>query len=261
MKITEIKKIDKKVIEYINSKTSNGYVLSQIIREELGDGADKKELGNKRKYVSKKLSSSGYKFNKEKKIYELAADITEKIKEDNEVFSPENEENNEGLTSENDDKPKRKYTKRSDQIKDNPLYYTCDLHSVISNIDYIYNQIQSNPKKIGIRLHSNIVDLFKAVESRYGYLDFYLLVNNAIHSCYLHVGDLQSSSWLMDYSNFISENESKEKKQVNLSSCLMIYDTITLFQEKFPILDRSEIVNLSLYVYAQCYLKKYSNKK
>ena len=261
MKITEITKINEKTINYINSKTLKGYSISNIIREEIGDQIPKKEIENKRKYISKKISFAGYKFNADKKIYELSSNSSEnpndesikkieinKIKIDNKNIADEL-------------KTKRKYKKKKDKVVeqkliDNPLYFELDLSSVIQNIDVIYREIEMNPKRIGIRLNQNIVDLFKTIEQRYPYIDSYLLMNNAIHSCCHHASKLKDSNWLIEYSNFIAENTMTNKKQVNLSSCKMIDSQINLLESFFPILDRSKIVDFVLYIYVQCYLNK-----
>lgn len=256
MKLSKLSKINNETIEYINSKTSNNYSLAHIIREELGNDTPKKEIDNKRKNLSKKLSIAGYKFNKDKKIYELNNNIKDELLS-NESSNVSDVSNNEVSNF----KPKRQYIKKSEKaylenLKDNPLYYEIDLYGLIANIDYIHKEIQLNPKKIGVRLHQNIVDLFKVIEERHGYFDFYLLVNNATYSCYKHSKNLKTSHWLIEYSNFISENTINTKKQVNLTSCEAVYDMITMIQNDFPILDRSEIVNFSLYIYTHCFIKK-----
>ena len=65
--------MNKDIINYINSKTSNGYSISNIIKEEIGQNTPKKEIEKKRKYISKKISLAGYKFNIDKKIYEFSS--------------------------------------------------------------------------------------------------------------------------------------------------------------------------------------------
>lgn len=85
-------------------------------------------------------------------------------------------------------------------------------------------------------------------------------MNNAIYSCFLHSVKLKDSNWLIEYSNFISQNTTTTKKQINLSSCEMIDQQINLLQSNFPILDRSKVVDFSLYIYAQCFLKKFTDE-
>ena len=158
-------------------------------------------------------------------------------------------------------KIKRKYTKKKNKVIeqkliDNPLFFELDLSSIIQNIDTIYHEIEMNPKRIGIRLNQNIVDLFKTIEQRYPYIDSYLLMNNAIHSCSHHASKLKDYKWLIEYSNFIAENTTTNKRQVNLSSCKMIDSQINLLESIFPILNRSKIVDFVLYIYVQCYLNK-----
>ena len=291
LKITEVIKIDIEMINYINSKTSNGYSISNIIREELGNDTPKKEIEKKRKYISKKISSAGYRFNNDKKIYEFSTDNyksisnknikendisatneskqnTKKINENDDTNTKkinENDDTNIKKINENDDtnikKIKRKYTKKKDKelevkIKENPLFNELELSSISHSIDTFYHEIQASPKRVGIRLHQNIVDLFEVIEQRYGYFDSYLLMNNAISACYTNHAKLKDSNWLTEYSNFIAENSTAKKKQLSLSSCESIDNKINNLKSIFPILDRSEIVNFSLYIYAQCYLKK-----
>ncbi|WP_195932470.1 hypothetical protein [Turicibacter sanguinis] len=266
MKITKITKINENVINYINSKTLNGYSISNIIREEIGDQIPKKEVENKRKYISKKISIAGYKFNADKKIYELRCENSKKI--NNEIIKKKGI-NKKELSKENKEdnlKIKRKYIKKKDKeieqkIKDNPLYVELDLSSIIQNIDTIYHEIEINPKRVGIRLNQNIVNLFKTIEQRYAYIDSYLLMNNAIYSCSRHTLELKDSKWLMEYSNFIAENTTTNKKQVNLSSCKMIDNQINLFESAFPILDRSKVVDFVLYIYVQCYLNRINSNQ
>ncbi|MBS3198954.1 hypothetical protein [Turicibacter bilis] len=273
MKITEITKINQNIINYINSKTSNGYSISNIIREEIGENTPKKEIEKKRKYISKKISSAGYRFNIDKKIYELYSDNTNndqnKINKEIKKYEKEITKDEVKIKEINDNKEtkiKRKYIKKKDKeieekIKENPLFFEFDLLPIMSNIDTIYHEIQSNPKRIGIRLNKNIVDLFKIIEQRYGYIDSYLLINNAIYSCFRHIEKLKDSSWLIEYSNFIAQNTTTTKKQINLSSCKMIDQQINLFEANFPILDRSKVVDFSLYIYSQCYLNKINSSQ
>lgn len=264
MKITELTKINEKTINYINSKTSKGYSISNIIREEIGDQTPKKEIENKRKYISKKISFAGYKFNADKKIYELSSNSLEKLNDESVKKTEINEitiENKNIKNKADELKIKRKYTKKKDKVIeqkliDNPLFFELDLSSIIQNIDTIYHEIEINPKRIGIRLNQNIVDLFRTIEQRYSYIDSYLLINNAIYSCSHHASKLKDSKWLIEYSNFIAENTTTNKKQVNLSSCKMIDSQINLLESTFPILDRSKIVDFVLYIYVQCYLNK-----
>lgn len=268
LKITEITKINQNIINYINSKTSNGYSISNIIREEIGENTPKKEIEKKRKYISKKISSAGYRFNIDKKIYELYSDNTNneqnKINKEIEKYEKETTKDEVKIKEINDNKEtkiKRKYIKKKDKeieekIKENPLFFEFDLLPIMSNIDTIYHEIQSNPKRIGIRLNKNIVDLFKIIEQRYGYIDSYLLINNAIYSCFRHISNLKDSNWLIEYSNFMAQNNTTTKKQINLLSCEMIDQQINLFEANFPILDRSKIVDFSLYLYAQCFLNR-----
>lgn len=273
LKITEITKINQNIINYINSKTSNGYSISNIIREEIGENTPKKEIEKKRKYISKKISSAGYRFNIDKKIYELYSDNTNneqnKINKEIEKYEKEITKDKVKIKEINDNKEtkiKRKYIKKKDKeieekTKENPLFFEFDLLPIMSNIDTIYHEIQSNPKRIGIRLNKNIVDLFKIIEQRYGYIDSYLLINNAIYSCFRHIEKLKDSSWLIEYSNFIAQNTTTTKKQINLSSCKMIDQQINLFEANFPILDRSKVVDFSLYIYTQCYLNKINSNQ
>lgn len=273
LKITEITKINQNIINYINSKTSNGYSISNIIREEIGENTPKKEIEKKRKYISKKISSAGYRFNIDKKIYELYSDNTNndqnKINKEIKKYEKEITKDEVKIKEINDNKEtkiKRKYIKKKDKeieekIKENPLFFEFDLLPIMSNIDTIYHEIQSNPKRIGIRLNKNIVDLFKIIEQRYGYIDSYLLINNAIYSCFRHIEKLKDSSWLIEYSNFIAQNTTTTKKQINLSSCKMIDQQINLFEANFPILDRSKVVDFSLYIYSQCYLNKINSSQ
>lgn len=273
LKITEITKINQNIINYINSKTSNGYSISNIIREEIGENTPKKEIEKKRKYISKKISSAGYSFNIDKKIYELYSDNTNndqnKINKEIKKYEKEITKDEVKIKEINDNKEtkiKRKYIKKKDKeieekIKENPLFFEFDLLPIMSNIDTIYHEIQSNPKRIGIRLNKNIVDLFKIIEQRYGYIDSYLLINNAIYSCFRHIEKLKDSSWLIEYSNFIAQNTTTTKKQINLSSCKMIDQQINLFEANFPILDRSKVVDFSLYIYSQCYLNKINSSQ
>jgi len=269
LKITEAIKIDKEMINYINSKTSNGYSISNIIREELGNDTPNKEIEKKRKYISKKISSAGYRFNTDKKIYEFSTDnyksISNKNIKKNDILATNESKQNTKKNNENDDtkinKIKRKYTKKKDKelevkIKENPLFNELELSSISHSIDTFYHEIQASPKRVGIRLYQDIVDLFEVIEQRYGYFDSYLLMNNAIYACYTNQAKLKNSNWLTEYSNFIAENSTTKKKQLNLSSCESIDNKINHLKTIFPILDRSEIVNFSLYIYAQCYLKK-----
>lgn len=264
MRISEIKKVDKELIEYINSKISNGYSISSILREELGKDTPKKEIERKRKYISKKISLSGYKFNKEKKIYEFPVTISEDMKE--ESIEKENDHIEKIIINKiPESKPKRKYTKKrdkeiADKLKDNPLLNEIDLYSLIADIDFIYEQNLVDPKTIGVYLNQNVVNLFEVIVQRYKYLDFYLLANKAIYSCCHQSDKLVDGSWLIEYSKFIADNK-KNKKIVNLKSNKMIDNGIFLFLQKNPLLkSRSEVVNFSLYVYAQCYLKKHPIK-
>ena len=270
MRISEIKKVDKELIEYIYSKISKGYSISSILREELGKDTPKKEIERKRKYISKKISLSGYKFNKEKKIYELPVTILEDMKE--EIIEKESEHKIDHIEEiiideipKSKPKPKRKYTKKrdkeiADKMKDNPLLNEIDLYSLIADIDFIYGQNLVDPKTIGVYINQNIVNLFEVVVQRYKYLDFYLLANKAIYSCCRQSDKLVDGSWLIEYSKFIADNK-KNKKTVNLKSNKMIDNEIFFFLQKNPLLkSRSEVVNFSLYVYAQCYLKNHPIK-
>lgn len=273
LKITDITKINQNIINYINLKTSNGYSISNIIREEIGENTPKKEIEKKRKYISKKISSAGYRFNVDKKIYELYSDNINnkqnKINKEIEKCEKEITKDKVKIKEINDNretKIKRKYVKKKDKkieekLKTNPLYFELDLLSTIQNIDVIYHEIESNPKRIGIRLNHNILDLFKTIEKRYGYMDSYLLMNTAIYSCFRHIEKLKDSSWLIEYSNFIAQNTTTTKKQINLSSCKMIDQQINLFEANFPILDRSKVVDFSLYIYSQCYLNKINSNQ
>lgn len=259
LKISEVTKIDKDLITYINSKTINNQSISSIIREELGTNVDKKKIENKRKYLSKKLSNAGYKFNKDKKIYELQNDISDNyINQENKIEKDKKIVESTLINV----KPKRKYVKKKDKqndeiIKNNPLFHDLFFLNTLQNIDFIHSEIESEPQKIGVRIHQNIGELFKVIEQRYSYIDYYLLVNNAINSCYRHYDKIKNSNWLMEYSNFVSENPRSEKrKNTSLNSCEMIYNEITFMRSEFPILARAEIINFSLYVYAQCYLKR-----
>lgn len=273
LKITNVIRINDDIIKYINSKTSNGYSISSIIREEIGENTPKKEVEKKRKYISKKISHAGYKFNIDKKIYELYSNniddeiaiINKKIEDKDENIMKDNIKIKQ-VNGEEKAKTKRKYIKKKDKemeqkINKNPLYFELDLLSVMSNIDTIYHEIESNPKRIGIRLNKDIVDLFKTIEQRYGYIDSYLLINNAIYSCFRHISNLKDSNWLIEYSNFIAQNTTTTKKQINLSSCEMIDQQINLFEANFPILDRSKVVDFSLYIYTQCYLNKINSSQ
>lgn len=273
MKITEITKVNKDIMNYINSKTSNGYSISNIIKEEIGENTPKKEIEKKRKYISKKISLAGYKFNTDKKIYEFSSNnsdinqtkINKKIELNKTEITKENIKN-EQIDTKKEVKVKRKYTKKNDkEIKNklilNPLYFELDLLFTMQNIDTIYHEIESSPKRIGVRLHQNVVDLFKVIEQRYAYIDSYLLMNNAIYSCSNHTAELKDSKWLIEYSNFIAENTATTKKQINLSSCKLIDKQINQFESTFPVLDRSKVVDFALYIYAQCYLNKINSNQ
>jgi hypothetical protein len=67
-------KIDKSLIDYINSLTITGMTLKAILKLEL-DHLSEKELENKRKNFQKKLSKKGYKFDNQLKMYVLKPQV------------------------------------------------------------------------------------------------------------------------------------------------------------------------------------------
>ena len=74
MEINTQTKIDKSLIDYINSLTITGMTLKAILKLEL-DHLSEKELENKRKNFQKKLSKKGYKFDNQLKMYVLKPQV------------------------------------------------------------------------------------------------------------------------------------------------------------------------------------------
>lgn len=74
--LIEQTEITEEIINYINSKTKKNFSIRAIIREELGENYNKTDVERLRKSISKKITKSGFSFDKERKIYIKKDEIT-----------------------------------------------------------------------------------------------------------------------------------------------------------------------------------------
>lgn len=267
MFLTEQTEITEEIINYINSKTKKNFSIRAIIREELGENYNKTDVERLRKSISKKITKSGFSFDKERKIYIKKDEITsnnisnnsDKNKDSNtlefEIKKDKIKNLDDNKIQDINKKNKRKYVKQIDKkLTSNPLYYDVKLENILLSIDYMSQEMKDNELALGIMLEPSALELFSLILNRFDYINQYQLIQLAIHSVAKHKHTLSNSNWLMEYSNFILTNKTTtKKKQMTFKGYLKTRDMINLIQAEFPLLKRSDIPSFCLYIFTKCY--------
>ena len=113
---------------------------------------------------------------------------------------------------------------------------------------------------IGAYLNPKVVALFSPILERFNYISNYQLIKLAIYSVVDCSKAISESNWLADYSNFIADTKKEKKKLVIIKGSPVTNKKIADLQSTFPILNKSDVISFSMFVFAQCYLKKYPIK-
>lgn len=243
MNILNIEEINEDTVIYINNKLMNNYSLRSIIREQIGDNTTKNEVEKLRNMITKKIINLGYKYNSENRMY---------IKNQDDLLNLE--ENKLNLINKN----KRKYVKKIDKkLLENPLHFEIQLENILLKIDSLSLEECNNDVSIGAYLNPKVVALFSPILERFNYISNYQLIKLAIYSVVECSKAISESNWLADYSNFIADTKKEKKKLVIIKGSPVTNKKIADLQSTFPILNKSDVISFSMFVFAQCYLKKY----
>jgi len=280
-------KIDKSLIDYINSLTITGMTLKAILKLEL-DHLSEKELENKRKNFQKKLSKKGYKFDNQLKMYVLKPQVDTSTSDlvepqvdtpTSDLVEPQVDTSTSDLvepqvdTSTSDlvepqvdtstrqkkltKKQKKELKEIEEKLKQNPLYFHVKPYQILENIDSIYKQRESDSDQICMMMYPSLLKEFKKIEQRFGYINAYYVQNCAIVSCYDITEDLKNSDLLLQYLDFISKNcHTEKKKQFTMRTTRYINRVVKSELEKtFPILNKGDVIGFCFFAFLKCYEK------
>ena len=287
MEINTQTKIDKSLIDYINSLTITGMTLKAILKLEL-DHLSEKELENKRKNFQKKLSKKGYKFDNQLKMYVLKPQVDTSTSDlvepqvdtpTSDLVEPQVDTSTSDLvepqvdTSTSDlvepqvdtstrqkkltKKQKKELKEIEEKLKQNPLYFHVKPYQILENIDSIYKQRESDSDQICMMMYPSLLKEFKKIEQRFGYINAYYVQNCAIVSCYDITEDLKNSDLLLQYLDFISKNcHTEKKKQFTMRTTRYINRVVKSELEKtFPILNKGDVIGFCFFAFLKCYEK------
>lgn len=267
MKLLDAKKIGEKEIAYINELTLKGMTQRDIVKHELGDGATAVEVEGMFQRLKRNMKKSPYRLNKAKGVYEKPEEVIEQKSEQNEIsetiIETENlekevekeeekieisqqvsEENNPVETEKYKEKEKIIFTKKV--LKTNPIR----LENGMQILEHIYeaNEGKANRKGVGAYIMKDVESEFKLIEENFDYMPAYVLMDAAIIRCNQFKQDIETSDLFADFTNLSRKDEKSSRKQTNIKFTKATIKTIDELSHYFHFLNKSEIINLCMYV-------------
>lgn len=265
MNLLERTKIGAEEIEYINQFTIKGMSQRDIVKAHLPKDATDIEIESNFQRLKGRIKNSSYRFNAEKKIYELDEN---KIKGKNKKSPKKQEiktEKNSGETQkiveekaeikevpqvknevekEVSKTTKSRFTKK--ELKVNPVQLT-DGTQILCDI-YTVNEGKSNRKGVGAYLMKDIEVEFKTLEDKFDFIPSYALIDGAIIRCNQFKQDVETSDLFEEFKNLARMDEKATRKQTNIKLTQATVEAIDELSRHFYFLNKTEIINLCMFV-------------
>ena len=271
MKLLEAKDITQKEIDYINKLIAEGMTLKKIVQRELDKDATAAEVEGNFQMLNTFIKSSNYAFNREKKIYEFKKKIPKKKKIDEDDLRKQEFDKTQSLSVQKKSNQNPELNKddkkniRKKPTKSNPL-------AISSAVDIVKIICENAGKKedrtpTGVYIMNPIAEDFSILEDELYYLPGYALIDAAliISSCYIDT--LEKSNAFKSFTQIVREqknNSSARKKQINVKLSDKSTKAIGELSHHFPFLNKSEIINFSMYALSQSsqisFIKKKDNE-
>lgn len=265
MNLLERTKIGIEEIEYINQFTLKGMSQRDIVKAHLPKDATDVEIETMFQRLKGRIKNSPYRLNEEKKIYELDENkikgknkkspkkqeikteknsgetqkIVEEKAEIKEVPQPKNE-----VEKEVSKTSKSRFTKK--ELKINPVQLT-DGTQILCDI-YTVNEGKSNRKGVGAYLMKDIEAEFKVLEEEFDFIPSYALIDGAIIRCNQFKQDVETSDLFEEFKNLARKDEKANRKQTNIKLTQATVEAIDELSRHFYFLNKTEIINLSMFV-------------
>jgi len=265
LNLLERTKIGIEEIEYINKFTLKGMSQRDIVKAHLPKDATDVEIETMFQRLKGRIKNSPYRLNEEKKIYELDENkikgknkkspkkqeikteknsgetkkIVEEKAEIKEVPQPKNE-----VEKEVSKTTKSRFTKK--ELRVNPVQLT-DGTQILCDI-YTVNEGKSNRKGVGAYLMKDIEAEFKVLEEEFDFIPSYALVDAAIVRCNQFKQDVETSDLFEEFKNLARQDEKSNRKQTNIKLTQETVKAIDELSRHFYFLNKTEIINLCMFV-------------